>query len=151
MTLGRILVAVDDTPAALHAARAAVDLAPTQAAHVRFVHVLTDGELARHFAAAHRATRHNSGLQARRASGAASLLAHVAAVARRAQVPAETLDLQGDPASVILDEAASWPADLVVLGRSRARGAGHSFLGPVARHVLEFSEVPVLVVPDGRP
>jgi nucleotide-binding universal stress UspA family protein len=39
----RILLGVNDSPAALAAARFAVDLAASGAAELRIVHVLTDG------------------------------------------------------------------------------------------------------------
>lgn len=145
MTMSRILVAVDDTPAALRAAREAVDLARRLEARLRFVHVLADGELARQFTAAHA----NGTLRQRRVSASASLLTHVLLAARRAELVADTADLEGDPATTILAETGAWQADLVVLGRSRRRGAGYSYVGATARHVLEFSEVPVLLVPDG--
>ena len=40
----KVLVAVDDSPAALAAARAANDIAARTGAHLRFVHVTSDGE-----------------------------------------------------------------------------------------------------------
>lgn len=143
MTMQRILVAVDDTAGALHAARVAVALASQLDAQLRFVHVLGDGELSRHFAG----IRRNGTLRVRRTSAATSLLAHVDTMARGEGVAAEAVALEGDRAAVILAEGATWHADLLVLGRSREFRAGHSDVGATARHVLEFSEVPVLVVP----
>ncbi len=141
----RILVAVDDTAGALHAARVAVDLAVTVAAQVRFLHVLHDGELTRTLAGQHR----NGTLRERRITAGASLLRHVGATAGEAGLTAETVVVEGHPAAVILAEAAAWRADVVVLGTSRRRTAGSPYIGDTARHVLEFSDVPVLTVPWG--
>jgi len=146
MTVERILVAVDDSAAALHAARRAMELACLLPAPVlRFAHVLGDGELARRFSRLHA----DGSVRERRASAGASLLAHVLALAEAAGLTADTADLEGDPVALLLAEATTWRADLVVLGRSPRRGAGRSYVGDTARHVLEFSEVPVLLVPTG--
>ena len=47
----------------------------------------------------------------------------------------------------ILDAARQWNADLIVMGRSDERGPGRPYVGSQTEHVLEFTEVPVLVVP----
>jgi len=46
----------------------------------------------------------------------------------------------------LLAEAQSWSADLVVLDRAARHRPGGSYVGDVASHVLEFAEIPVLVV-----
>lgn len=139
----RILVAVDDSPAGLAAAQVGVDLAARTTAVVRFVHVIGDGELVR---ALERLGRDGQ-LAATRRDAADSLLRHVAGAAARAGVRAETASLVGEPAELLLGDAQTWGADLVVMGRADVRGAGLPYVGSVTRHVLEFSEVPVLVVP----
>lgn len=140
----RMLVAVDDSPAALAAVRVAVELATYTGGCIRFVHVTVDGELVRALRAAHRDDR----LAERRARGASLLLDHVEAEAERAGVPAETRNLDGDPAHVLLAEARDWQADLLVVGRSDVAGAGRAYVGAVTRQLLEFSQNPVLVVPQ---
>lgn len=139
----RILVAVDSSPAALAAARVAVDVAERVSGCLLFVHVLTDGEIARAFESA----GHDGDVGERRRKAAEALMRHVAAEARRAGVEAETATLQGQVAPVLLAEAQSWSADLVVIGRSATRGAGRPSVGALTQHVLEFCEQPVLVVP----
>lgn len=139
----RILVAVNDSPAALAAARVAVDLARLTGAALRFVHVLGDHELAHALAEVEREGR----LGERRARAATSLLRHVVADARRGGVEADSVGLEGEPARLVLGHARAWDADLIVIGRSDVRGTGRPYVGTVTRHVLEFSEAPVLVVP----
>jgi len=142
--IDRILAAVDDSAAGLAAARVAVDLAATYQASLRFVHVLADGTVT--------AVLDRSGgggrLTERRGLAAASLLQHVADLARHAGVDADTLQTDGDPAQRILDESRSWPAGLIVMGRSDRHGPGQPYVGSQTRHVLEFAEQPVLVVPQ---
>jgi nucleotide-binding universal stress UspA family protein len=139
----RILVGVSDTPAAFAAARLAIDLAAEASAQLRFVQVLGDGAVLQ-------ALGHGTQTEAlaeRRRTESASLLRHVAALARREGVEAETVGLEGDAAALLLAQARAWKADLVVLGRFDVHGAGQSYVGAVTRHVLEFAEVPVLIVP----
>jgi nucleotide-binding universal stress UspA family protein len=62
----------------------------------------------------------------------------------------ETALLDGEVGQAILDDARRWSADLVVMGRSRRGGSGEPYVGAQARHVLEFAEVAVLVVPGPR-
>lgn len=142
----RILVAVDDSAAALAAARAAIDVAVRTGAHLRFVHVTSDGELVRALADQGR-DRH---LAARRNKAAVALLDHVGAEAERAGIQAETKHLHGDPAAIVLAAVSDWGADLLVIGRSDIRGAGRPYVGTVTRHVLELVDIPVLVVPRPR-
>ena len=139
----RILVAVDDSPAALAAAHVAVDLAARSGARIRFVHVIGDGELVR---ALTRLGRDGKLADTRR-SAAESLLRHVTAEAHRAGVQADKASLAGAPVALLLGAAKDWSADLVVIGRSDVRRAGSAYVGAVTRGVLEFSDIPVLVVP----
>jgi nucleotide-binding universal stress UspA family protein len=139
----RILVAVDDSPAALAAVHVAVALAAGTGACLRFVNVLGDGDLVRALTTLER----DGELEARRRRAAASLLRHVDAEADRAGVESQTVGLEGEPAALLLAQARDWAADLIVMGRSDARRPGHAYVGTVTRHVLEFSERPVLVVP----
>jgi nucleotide-binding universal stress UspA family protein len=141
----RILVAVDDSAAALAAVRLAVDLASPCHAVLLLAHVIGDGELDRALA---RLSHEGRGTPATsRDDAAAALLRHVHAEARAAGVAAETRSLTGRPAPRLLEAAREWGADLVVIGRSDAGGPGHGYVGAVTREVLEFSEVAVLVVP----
>lgn len=58
----------------------------------------------------------------------------------------EPIIREGIPHEVILDEALSWNADLIVMGKLGRRGISHILLGSVAERVIEFSDIPVLVV-----
>lgn len=138
-----VVVAVDDSPAALQAVKVAVGLAAAGDARVCFVHAVHDGELAGALAAA----RAEGRLDERRTRSAESLLRHVVDLARAQGVQAEGVRLEDEPARLVLREARRRGADLVVIGRSDVRSTGRPYVGHVTRHVLEFSDCPVLVVP----
>ncbi len=52
----------------------------------------------------------------------------------------------GDPALGIIDTAARWGADLIVVGTHRQGGLEHFLVGSVAEQVVRRSAVPVLTV-----
>ncbi len=124
----RILVAVDDSAPALAAAVFAADLAHTLSAELNFVTVVEpdrDPDV---------------------------ILQHVAAIARRADVEATLTAVGGPhPFEVVLGAALDWGADVVVMGRSDKRPTGRPYVGSQTEHVLEFTDVPVIVVPEHLP
>lgn len=143
----RILLATDDSPAGLAAARRAMDLAAVCHADVRAVTVLIDGPLDTELAAIGRRRESLESLRARRGGGQTALLRHVVDLGRDAGLVPETAALTGEPAASILDEARAYGPDVIVIGRSDRRTAGSPYVGTEVRQVLEFAEVPVLVVP----
>jgi nucleotide-binding universal stress UspA family protein len=140
----RILAGIDGSEQGEHALRHAASLAKALGAELRIVHVVDMGvlplapELALDVA---RLTK------ARRADGEKLLAAALGQVG----VPAQTRVLEtGTPAqavaAVLVEEAAAWPADVIVLG-ARGRGAVERLLlGSVADGVARRSRVPVLLV-----
>ena len=145
MDLRRLLVAVDDSAAALRAVDIAVRLAAASGAEVRFVHVTGDGTLRRALAPGG-----EGALPDRVGRGVEALLDRVAAQAREAGVPCSVRALAGEPEAEVIAQALSWGADLVVIGRSQSGAVGRPYVGHVTRHILEFSDAPVLVVPRPR-
>lgn len=137
----RILLAVNDSPAGLAAARTAIRLAQESHGQLRAVHVVPEHPPARPDGSA-RPDGADRGERAARA-----LLGYVTQLAEQSAVPIETSLVPGPPAQVILDRAAAWGADVIVLGRSGVRHVGQPFVGSQVLHVIEFADVPVLVVP----
>jgi nucleotide-binding universal stress UspA family protein len=139
----RILLAVTDSPAGLAAARAAIHFAKQSGGQVRAVHVLGEPGVE------HRRPRGAPRVEPdhQPTSDTASVLGYVTGLGQRAGVPVEALTLHGQPARAILDQASAWQADVIVLGRSGVRHVGQPFVGSQVLHVLEFAEVPVVVVP----
>jgi nucleotide-binding universal stress UspA family protein len=139
----RILLAANDSPAGLAAARTAIWLAQQSAGQIRAVHVLSEPSASpsqRRGAA--RADDEDS-----RPEAVAPVLKYVTGLADRAAVGLDTQTVRGQPARAILDQAAGWNADVIVLGRSGVRHVGQPFVGSSVLNVLEFAEVPVVVVP----
>ena len=125
----KMLVAVDDSAPALAGATVAVGMARTLSARVRFVCVVEPGR------------------------DADAVLRHVAAIADLEGVRADSVALfdGSHPYETLLDAAAEWGADLIVMGRSDAGPRGGPHVGSQTEHVLEFTEIPVLVVPEPGP
>lgn len=121
----RILVAVNDSRPALAAAAAATMLATSLHADLHFVTVTEpDGD-------------------------STGVLRHVADLASQEGLsPTITTADGGDPFEVLLRVADEWEADLIVMGRSDKRRPGVPYVGSQTEHLLEFTRVPVLVVPD---
>ncbi len=143
----RVLLAVDDSPAGLAAAQVAVHLAETCQAELRAVTVLLDGLLEAELVGIGGRAESSEALRARRGGGQMSLLHHVEQIGRGHGVEPQTAALLGQPAPTILADAREYRPDVIVIGRSDRRRAGEPYVGSEVRHVLEFAEVPVLVVP----
>jgi nucleotide-binding universal stress UspA family protein len=79
--------------------------------------------------------------------------AEVAASLNAASLQAETAVREGDPRTVILDEARSWGADLIVLGSHGHSRLERWVLGSVARSIVDHAPCSVEVVRprEGRP
>jgi nucleotide-binding universal stress UspA family protein len=141
----RMLVTVDDTTESLGAAATAARLSVDLHAEVRLLTVIEDDLVGEEL---DRAT----GPQAleRRRQAATNLLEFV-----RRRICAEGVELSrvevklaiGEPFHLILDEARSWPADMIVMAVSDERRIRSNYVGSVTEQVIEFSACPVLVVP----
>lgn len=142
-----ILVAMDGSPHAERALEHALQLARETSARLRILHVadmtwmLVGSEFAIDTTQAD-AVRQRVGER---------ILAGAKATAEAAGVDAEIRLVKTDtPAQHIADavaaEAASWPADLVVVGTHGYRGFRHLLLGSVAEGVARMCTAPVLFI-----
>ncbi len=143
----RILVAVDGSSHSEKALRHALDLGQECQAELTVLHVqdLTWMLLGSEFAID--TTQVN---EARRQVGE-GILEQARHLAKAAGVDIRTRMVQTDTpsqhvADVIADEAAAWPADLVVVGTHGHRGLRHLLLGSVAEGVARICSTPVLFV-----
>ena len=128
-----VLVAVDDSPAGFAAARQAIGLAAALHGRLVAVNVLPPTWSA------------PSGPQL------VGALRVVAGLARNQGVPVELRTARGRVAEQLLAAARAVDAGYLVVGRPHHPGAGMPHLGRTAEQVLEFSEVPVVVVPVPAP
>lgn len=124
----RVLVAVDDSAPSLAAMRFAIGLATSSAAEIEVVTVVEAG------------------------TDPDPIVRHAANMAAEAGLRPTVRTLRDGSVAfeAILAEASAWRADVIVVGRSDRRPDGRPFVGGQAEHVLEFSDVPVIVVPDRR-
>jgi len=144
-----VLVAIDGSVASLKAARVAMSLAASCRGRVRMVAVADEeSERAPPDAlgtgtqtAETRQTQLRDSLEYLRRLGADGGL-DVEAVLRHRR--------GAEPYELILEEADRWPADLLCVGRRSHRGLGRALLGSQTEHVLEFAQIPVVVVPEDR-
>jgi nucleotide-binding universal stress UspA family protein len=123
----RLLVAVDDSAPALAAARFAIELADFVGADLDVATVAEAGR------------------------DPDAILQHVRSMAERAgvDVSVTTLGDEVPPFEALLARAERSDVDLVVMGRSDHRSTGRPYVGSQTEHLLEFTRVPVVVVPEG--
>jgi nucleotide-binding universal stress UspA family protein len=144
----RILVAIDGSPGAAHALRHAVGLAKGLSASLRIIHVVDIGLLPY---GPELSIDIDALLDARYAAAEKILsTARDNVQAPGLEVETRLLDTATPVqhvAAAIAEAAASWPADLLVLGTHGRRGVERWLLGSVAEGVARRSTVPVLLVP----
>lgn len=127
--INRILVAIDDSAPALAAANFAIELARTLSAKLNFVTVTETGR------------------------DPEIVLRHVTTLASSVGIPATVtaVDDGTHPFEALLATALRWDADIVIMGRSDKRPTGRPYVGSQTEHLLEFTDVPVVVVPAASP
>ncbi len=130
--IDRVLVVVEDSTGGLAAGRAGIEICRRLGAEIRGV-------------AVERSDPRSA------SSSVGDVLAHLKETCRRAGVSAEVVQAQDGPAQAILAQARDFGAELIVIGRSDNHGTGQPFISPYVQRVLEFSEVPVMVVPPMKP
>lgn len=137
---GTILVAVNDSSAAFTAVEVAAEQARRLGARLRAVIVIEGGEIDRHLDA-------SATLARRRELAADAVLNHVVAVGVAAGVDVAGHRRSGRVAAEILEEARAVNATLIVMARVDRPGHAIPSIGSHTLRVLEFSRIPVLVVP----
>lgn len=140
MEIRRILCPTDLSDASIHAADQARVLAGYYAARITALHVLTPMTLA--VSGATTSAEEASEVERLRRETTVRFTAATAT-----GIGIDTAVLIGQPAEVILERAASLPADLIVMGTHGTSGFQHLVLGSVAEKVLRRAACPVLTVP----
>jgi nucleotide-binding universal stress UspA family protein len=142
---GKILVAVDGSPASMRGLDEAMRLAKQTGGRLLLVHVVNE-----FIVVDEPALNYELITQALRESGV-KVLEEATARVKRSDVPCEhklieTLGVRA--ADEIVREAKQWPADLIVMGTHGRRGLKRLAMGSDAEMVLRLAPVPVLVVRD---
>jgi nucleotide-binding universal stress UspA family protein len=135
----RILIAVDGSDEARHAARRGLGLAKVLNTTVEVLHVVPQKSL--------RVTQ-TADEQTQLRDRGETALSEIEELASELNYPVSTQLSEGKPATRISEYAAEQDADLIVIGRQGMTGLGKRLLGGVTEQVLHQSDVPVFVVPD---
>lgn len=145
----RILVALDGSDTARLALDHALQLARNQQARVRIVHAL---ESVHFLVSMTGGYPFDAGalIDSMRADGKRAL-EEALVVAHKAGVEAETAIVEGEnpadrTATILVQDALRWNADLIVIGTHGRRGIDRMVLGSVAEALVRIAHTPVLLI-----
>lgn len=139
-----ILVPVDGSTTSDRALQEAIRLGQQQSAQLELVHVVEDIRLLDSDSYINYAE-----MQETLRSSGKKTLAHAQMVVQLAGMGAEInlLEAHGKRiASVIVEEAERWPADLIVIGTHGRSGFSRVLFGSVAEGVVRTAHIPVLLI-----
>jgi nucleotide-binding universal stress UspA family protein len=140
MNFRRILIAVDGSPLAAHAANVGIELARSLGGEVAFIHVVDPAH-----AYAPEGGVSPAVLLAQAEEDGKRLLAELRQRASPQPTCLEFLAV-GKPNLEILKAANEWPADIIVIGSHGSGGLTRLLVGSVAEAVMRHASCPVLVV-----
>ncbi len=141
-----ILVPVDGSATSMRGLDQAIAMARLTNGRIRLMHIVD--ELSFALATDAYASYVGDWLSVLRANGA-RLLQECLQKVEAADISVDTVlrdNLDGSVHELVTKEAATWPADLIVLGTHGRRGAKRLFLGSSAENILRTAPVPVLLV-----
>jgi len=142
----QILVPVDGSLTSMRGLEQAIDVARLAKGRMRLIHVVD--ELSAAMAMDAYSSYAGDWTNLLRDNGA-KLLAECRQKVEAAGIAVDTVlrdTFDGPVHEVVVKEATSWPADLIVLGTHGRRGAKRLFLGSSAEHILRSAPAPVLLV-----
>lgn len=142
MPFQKILVPVDGSSTSNKALDYALQLAKENHSQVRALHAIDElGYLSSY--------EYSGELMATARKNGTEVLQNAVIAAQALNVPADTklVDQPGQRlGQTIANEAASWGADLIVVGTHGRRGVGRVLLGSGAEQIVRMATVPVLTV-----
>ena len=149
----RILLAMDDSKFSEGALQALITQSRPQGAEVRVLHVLELMEVVLPQIGRH----HPSGvypdepfnldkIRQERSEAARTLVEDTCEKLRAAGFSADAALREGDPRAEIIDDAASWRADLIVLGSHGRKGLDRFLLGSVSEFVARHAPCSIEIV-----
>ena len=142
----RILVPIDGSATAERGLTEAIAIAGASGGSIRVIHVLDELVFVSGFETG--ASYANTVLPQLRKSSERIVLA-ARDRAQAAGVSVDTLCVEcfaRRTSDVIVEQAAAWPADLIVIGTHGRRGVSRLMLGSDAEQVLRLAPVPVLLI-----
>jgi len=136
----KILLAIDDSKFSEAAVRAVIAHHKLQGLEVRVLHaaepsiVMMTPEFAEYIP------------PTESSEAATALVGRAAGALRSTGVKVATAIVQGDPKSIILDDAKAWGSDLIVLGSHGRKGLERFMLGSVSESVLRHAHCSVEII-----
>jgi nucleotide-binding universal stress UspA family protein len=144
-----ILLAIDDSPCSTAAVLALRDRYQAQDAVVRVLHVLEwprSLPLSLAFAEGPHAAESVLAAHNDLRRSAETLVSRAAALLRAAGFDATSCIVEGEPRRTILEMAAQWPANTIVLGSHGRRGVDRLLPGSVSGSVVRHARCSVAVI-----
>jgi len=141
----RILVPVDGSDTSTRGLMEAIQFAINQAGRVCLLHIVNEHVLEADYAVG---TYAGDLYEAQRESSQ-TVVRDAEALVRHFGLPFETVVLEGlggQPAPLIIEHAAKWGADLIVMGTHGRRGLRRLAMGSDAESVVRGTTIPVLLV-----
>jgi nucleotide-binding universal stress UspA family protein len=142
----RILVPVDGSPTSKRGVAEAVKLAALTGGRIKFLHAI---DMLSFAAVPEFGMTATPQLLDKLREGGLAILAGAKEVAAKAGIGCDAAlvdNLTGRVCELVIDEAKTWDADLIVIGTHGRRGVGRLLLGSDAEQIVRLSPVPVLLV-----
>ena len=147
-SLQQLLVPVDGSPTSAKAMDTAVQLARSNGARIRLLHVIDELDYVNGFETP--GTYREDVAPLMRAAGE-RLLARMHRLAANKCVPCDSVLVESGAGRVcdrVAEQARQVHADMIVLGSHGRRGLARLFMGSDAEQIVRHAPVPVLVVKD---
>lgn len=142
----RILVPVDGSSTSARGLDEAIRVARLTHASMRLIHVVDELPFA---ISADTLSSHAGDLLTLLREGGEEILKEARAKVDASGIPVDTVlrdTFQGRVCDLVVDEATTWRADLIVIGTHGRHGAGRVVMGSDAEQILRLAPVPVLLV-----
>jgi nucleotide-binding universal stress UspA family protein len=145
----RILLAIDESECSAVATHAVVVQCRPQGAHVRVIHAINWEHIvpiSLQFERGSDVAHAYQQLRDATARSADALVADAARQLRDAGFSTSTAVREGEPRRIILDDAATWAADLIVVGSRGKTGLDRVLMGSVSEHIARHATCSVEIV-----
>jgi len=143
--LTRLLCPTDYSATSDNAVRYAVEFARKVGAHVRFLHILSPGAVSDKPAVS---PEELSALPEEDGDTLPDNFSRVLMTEKKKGLDADFRILKGEAPKVIVEQASSWGADLIIMGSHGRSGLHRIMMGSVAEEVFRLSDIPVLLVKE---
>ena len=140
----KILLAIDDSQCSEAATRTVVQQMRPDRAEVRVLHVVEPIWLAVDYELGE--VRQIEAAREEGLKRGKELVEHIMSLVAKADFTVTTAIEEGDPRFAIVDYAAQWKADLLVVGSHGRKGLGRLLIGSVAEYVARHAYCSVLIV-----